>query len=422
MINKSSQICKDLNNIISAAIFSVVPGENLIQYLPTPPKGRCVVVGAGKASAAMAAVIDKFWTDVDLSGVVSTRYGHGVNAGRIRVIEASHPVPDESSELAAKEMLQAVKDLTKDDLVLALISGGGSATCTLPIDGLSLSQTQQITKELLHSGATISEMNCVRKAICKIKGGGLAAAAFPAAVHSLVISDIPGDKACDVASGPTIFSDNCVQNPLDVLTLYNVGEEIGLSDLIAKTNCKLMNSSQRVTHDLVATPMIALKSAAKEAKKLGYTPLILSDQLEGESKQVSQFLANIVTTIIKYSVPIAPPIAIITGGETTVTIGNQTPGRGGRNTEFLLSFAIETAHLNGVFASAIDSDGIDGTEDAAGAIITPTTLTRANQLGLRPSLFLENHDSYSFFEKLNDLVITGPTLTNVNDIRVVLIK
>jgi len=410
----------DLNEIIRSAIDSVIPSDNLKSYLPEPPKGRVIVVGAGKASAAMAAAIDKIWQKVDLTGVVSTRYDHGVDAGRIRIIEAGHPVPDESSEFAANEMLNAVKDLTENDLVLALVSGGGSATCALPIDGLSLEQKQSVTKTLLRSGASITEINCVRKSLSKIKGGGLAAAAYPGAVHSLIISDIPGDDPRDVASGPTVICENQTEKARAILKRYNVDDSI--IKLLANKPIAEVNASQSISHELVATPIKALQCAADKASKLGYTPLILSDEIEGESAELGKILAAIAKSVAKHGIPIAKPAAIITGGETTVTIGDKKPGKGGRNTEFMLSFVIETEGAQGIYAAAADSDGIDGTEDAAGAVMEPNTLSRAKSLGLNAIDYLENHDSYSFFEGLDDLIITGPTLTNVNDIRVILIK
>jgi len=410
----------DLNEIIRSAIDSVIPSDNLKSYLPEPPKGRVIVVGAGKASAAMAAAIDKKWQKVDLTGVVSTRYDHGVDAGRIRIIEAGHPVPDESSEFAANEMLNAVKDLTENDLVLALVSGGGSATCALPIDGLSLEQKQSVTKTLLRSGASITEINCVRKSLSKIKGGGLAAVAYPGAVHSLIISDIPGDDPRDVASGPTVICENQTEKARAILKRYNVDDSI--IKLLANKPIAEVNASQSISHELVATPIKALQCAADKASKLGYTPLILSDEIEGESAELGKILAAIAKSVAKHGVPIAKPAAIITGGETTVTIGDKKPGKGGRNTEFMLSFVIETEGAQGIYAAAADSDGIDGTEDAAGAVMEPNTLSRAKSLGLNAIDYLENHDSYSFFEGLDDLIITGPTLTNVNDIRVILIK
>lgn len=411
----------DLDQIIKAAIEHVVPGENLGHYLPNKPKGRCVVVGAGKASAAMAAVIDKIWGDVDLSGVVATRYEHGIDAGRIQVIEAGHPVPDSQSEKAAKAMLNAVEGLTKEDLVLALISGGGSACCALPIDGLLLSQKQSLTQALLKSGASISEMNCVRKALSQIKGGQLAIAAAPASVHSLVISDIPGDDAKDVASGPTILSTDQSKQAIDIIKRYELDNNI--IDLINKNPQPSQVTNQLISYDLVATPMGALKVAANVAAALGYNPIILSDEIEGESRELGKILSGITKSVIRHGRPIKGPAAIISGGETTVSIGDKKPGKGGRNTEFLLSFVIECMNDSlDISAAAVDSDGIDGSEDAAGARFTANTLLKAQKLGLKPMDFLDAHDSYSFFEATGDLIKTGPTYTNVNDIRVILVK
>ncbi len=414
---------QDLIDIIQSAVDSAIPNQDWIRYLPEPPKGRVIIVGAGKASAKMAAVVDELWSHIELSGIVSTRYGHGVDAGRIKVIEAGHPVPDENSVIAAKCMLELVGNLSENDLVLALVSGGGSATCALPIEQLTLEQKQEITKKLLKSGASISEMNSVRKALSTIKGGGLMLAAQPAKVHSLIISDIPGDDPKDVASGPTVLTENTASNALDVMKRYNMDSElISMLTAMSQKEDNVHTFKHQPTFDLVATPSQALRVAAQKAEVLGYSTIILSDEIEGESLELGKFLSAIAKSVKKHQFPLTPPAAIISGGESAVTIGSVIPGKGGRNTEFLLSFAHEMKGEQGIFAAAVDSDGIDGSEDAAGALYTPDSLVRAKELGINSVDFLKTHDSYSYFEALDDLIITGPTYTNVNDIRVLLIN
>lgn len=415
----------DLRQIIQSAVNSAVPCQDWHKFLPEPPQRRCIVIGAGKAAAMMAEVIDELWSDIELSGIVSTRYEHAVNGdrtsgGRIEVIEAGHPVPDENSILAAERMLELLHGLTEDDLVLALISGGGSATCALPIDGVSLAQKQSVTKALLHSGATITEMNAVRKALSKVKGGGLARAALPAKVHTLLISDVPGDVPEDVASGPTILTSNSARKAIEVLTRYQIGTE--LIELIKANTQATANQEERVTFEVVSKPLSALRVAADKAKALGYTPIILSDEIEGESRELGKFLSAIAKSVKKHNIPISRPAAIISGGETTVSIGNSTPGKGGRNTEFLLSFAHEIAGEPDIYAAAVDSDGIDGSEDAAGAVYTPESFLKAQRQELESGDYLQKHDSYSYFEALGDLIISGPSYTNVNDIRIILIR
>jgi len=408
-----------LTAIAQVAIDSVVPSADWFACLPAPPKGRCVVIGAGKASALMAAELNCYWEGVPLSGIVATRYGHGVCAGRVAVIEAGHPVPDENSERAARAMLDAVVNLSKDDLVISLISGGGSACCALPVEGIHLSQKQKITQSLLRSGASISEMNAVRKALSQVKGGQLAKAAAPARVFNLIVSDIPGDVPEDVASGPTIPD---TRRPL---CAQKILEKYGLSEwkqYVPLYQHKESNDDVSVEYKIVASARQALQRAAREAQKHGYKPVVLSDQFECDSQVLASIMAAIVKSAKTAGFPDKPPLAIISGGETSVTISGKSYGRGGRNTEFVLALMKELKNCYGVGAIAVDSDGIDGTEDAAGAFLLSDSQFRAMENNLDLEEYLTKHDSYSFFKEMGDLFITGPTLTNVNDIRIILVN
>ena len=408
-----------LRQVFDAALDSAAAAPAVLRNLPDKPAGRCVVVGAGKASAAMAAALDAAWPDVDLSGVVSTRYGHAVPAGRIRVVEAGHPVPDQASESAARQALDAVDGLSPGDLVIALISGGGSATLVLPIEVMTLGEKQEITRQLLRSGAGIAEINIVRAHLSRIKGGKLAAAAAPARLLTLIISDVPGDDPAGVASGPTIPNDSSPDDALEVLDHYRI-------DVPDAVRSYLESEVQTVVqghgeHRIIASASQALAAAERKARGLGYDVFNLGDRIEGESRDLGREIAALAGSVRDTGDPVPVPAMLISGGETSVTIGTESAGRGGRNTEFLLALAIGLDGSPGTFALAGDSDGIDGTEDAAGAIVAPDTLQRAAAAGLDPSELLARHDSYSLFEALGDLVMTGPTLTNVNDIRIVAI-
>lgn len=416
---KNEQAAEILQDIFQQAVDSARPGPVIPPALPKKPKGRCVVIGAGKASAAMAAAVDASWPDVDVSGVVVTRYGHAVPAGRIRILEAAHPVSDAMSETAAMLIVESLCGLTPDDLVLALISGGGSALMALPLPGLTLADKQAITRALLHSGANIKEMNLVRRHLSAVKGGKLAALAQPAKVVSLIISDVPGDNPSDVASGPTVADNTTPGDALTVLERYGipVSEPVRFvlsqpikASAVAKSEIKL-----------IATPAMALQAAAEAARRRGITPLILGDALEGESREVAVAMAGIARSVKQYGHPVKGPAVLLSGGETTVTVATGRAGKGGRNTEFLLSLACALQGEGGIWAVAGDSDGIDGTEDAAGAMIYPDTLARGKLNGLNAATYLDEHDSYSYFHSTGDLLITGPTLTNVNDIRAILI-
>ncbi|MDD7973288.1 glycerate kinase type-2 family protein [Roseinatronobacter alkalisoli] len=412
---------KLLRQLVDAAISAADPADVLARHLPDKPAGRCIVVGAGKSAAAMARAVEAAWPDVDLSGLVVTRYGHAVSTDRIEVREAAHPVPDSAGQAATAEILAAVTEAKEDDLVLALISGGGSALLAAPVPPLTLDDKIDITQRLLASGLPIGEMNQLRRRLSLIKGGGLARAAAPARLVTLAISDVPGDDPMAIASGPTV---PCPDTEID---LARAMERLGpnLPDRVVSA------LSDRRTWDtpapagdyrLVATPQMSLERAAQVAKQCGIMPVILGGSLEGEAREMGIVMAGIARAVGDHATPAQRPAVLLSGGETTVTIGDRKPGRGGRNTEFLLSMAIALRGMPCVHAVAVDTDGIDGTEDAAGAVIDPTTLQRARDAGCDPGHHLAGHDSYSLFNAIDDLIRTGPTLTNVNDFRAVLIQ
>lgn len=412
-----------LMTMFRAAVDAADPRVMLAAHLPAKPAGRCVVVGAGKSAAVMAAALEAAWPHVALSGVVVTRYGHAVPTRRIEVIEASHPVPDANSEAGARRVLAAVQGLAADDLVIALMSGGGSALMALPVAGLTLADKQVVNKALLASGATISEMNAVRKHLSAIKGGRLAAAAAPARLVTLAISDVPGDDPAVIASGPT------VPDPTTFADARAIVARFGL-DLPAHVAARLRQdddetpkagSLPHAAFRMIATPAASLAAAAAAARRLGLAPLVLGDALEGESREMGTVMAGIARSVRAHGLPLGAPAVLLSGGETTVTIGAGGAGRGGRNTEFLLGLALALGGSPGIWAVAGDTDGIDGTEDAAGGFVAPDTLARARAAGLDPHAVLARHDSYGLFDAIGDLIRTGPTLTNVNDMRAVLI-
>ncbi len=411
-----------LKHMFEAAVEAAAPAHCVPSHLPPPPKGRTIVVGAGKAAAAMAAAVEAHWPG-PLEGLVVTRYGHGAPTERIKVVEASHPVPDEAGPAAARAILDLVHGLTEDDLVLALISGGGSALLALPGGAIALADKQQINRALLKSGAHIGEMNCVRKHLSAIKGGRLAAAAAPARVVSLIISDVPGDDLSVIASGPTVADSTTLADARAVLEKY----QIDMSPAVRSHLADPANETPKpgdprlanVTNVLIATPQSSLEAAAKIAREAGFAPLILGNAIEGEARECGMVHAGIARQCAGYGQPAAPPCAIISGGETTVTVRGK--GRGGRNAEFLLSLAVALDSHPGIWALAADTDGIDGSEDNAGAIIGPDTLARAAQAGLDLKAMLADNDAYSAFAALDDLLITGPTRTNVNDLRAILV-
>ncbi|MDR2262639.1 MAG: glycerate kinase [Enterobacter asburiae] len=401
-----------------AAVKSADPFEALINALPEKPRGRCIVVGAGKASAAMAAALEAAWPDVDMHGVVVTRYGHAVPTQHIRIVEAAHPVSDAMSEVASMLMMEQVKNLSAEDCVIALISGGGSSLLALPRQGITLADKQAVNKALLKSGATIQEMNTVRKQLSDIKGGRLALAAQPARVITLIISDVPGDDPQSIASGPTVADTSTAGEALEIVHRYGLNLPEHIMRVLETPRPQVTAADIAQDIRMIATPSGALAAAASVATKMGFTPIILGDALEGESAQLGIVMAGIAKSVKQHGVPVKGPAVLLSGGETTVTIGQGGAGRGGRNTEFLLSLACALKGEKGIYAIAGDSDGIDGTEDAAGAIVTPETLARTAG---DAKAFLAAHDSYSYFAASGDLVITGPTLTNVNDIRAVIV-
>lgn len=417
---------KLLRDMFAAAVDAAQPSETLRHFLPEVPKGRTVVIGAGKASAAMAKAFEAAWTGpIDqLSGLVVTRYDYGVLCQHIEIVEAAHPVPDAAGEIAAKRILETVSDLTPDDLVVCLISGGGSSLLSLPADGLTLADKQQINKALLKSGANIKEMNCVRKHLSAIKGGRLARACAPAKMVSLMISDVPDDDLDVIASGPTVPDPTCFADAVRIIDKYSITEPAVVIDHLKRGADETPDHTDPVfdkaESHLIATPQFSLQAAAKVAEVAGYTPMILGDSIEGESREVAIVLAAIAKQVIRHQQPVALPCVLLSGGETTVTVkGN---GRGGRNAEFALALCVALEGLPKVYCLSADTDGIDGSEDNAGVVVTPDTLTRAQQQGLDAKAYLANNDGYSFFDQLDSLVMTGPTFTNVNDFRAILIE
>ncbi|UFX48297.1 glycerate kinase [Bradyrhizobium sp. 41S5] len=410
-----------LRRIFDTAIASCDQRITVARALPAKPKGRCIVVGAGKASAAMAAGLDAAWPDVDLSGVVVTRHGHSVPAGRVEVLEASHPVPDDSSKTAAVRMLDAVQGLSADDLVIALMSGGGSALMTLPASPMTLADKQAVNRTLLASGATIAEMNVVRKHLSAIKGGRLALAARPAHVTTLVISDIPGDDPAAIGSGPLLPDSSTKADAQEIVRRFAIDLPDAARLVLERADETPKPGEIDADVRILAAPFHALDAAARAARDEGLTPIILGDAIEGDARELGTVMAGIARSVAGHGQPGPAPAVLLSGGETTVTIGRGPAGRGGRNTESLLGLVIALSGTSDIWAIAGDSDGIDGTEDAAGALISPDTLRRAATSSLDARAYLAAHDSYKFFDRLGDLVRTGPTLTNVNDIRAVLI-
>lgn len=410
-----------LRTLFDAAITAADPRQVLAAHLPPKPRGRCIVVGCGKSAAVMAAALEDAWPDIPLEGTVVTRYGHNVPTRTIEVIEASHPVPDANSERGARRLLERVWGLTADDLVLALISGGGSALCAAPAAGLALADKQAINRALLASGANISEMNCVRKHLSAIKGGRLAAAARPARVVTLAISDVPGDDPAVIASGPTVPDPTTFADARAIIARYGITPSPAVAAHLDQATDETPKELPDSEFRLIATPMMALNRMAEAARSLALAPLVLGDALEGESREMGIVLAGIARSIRMHGQPLSQPAVVLSGGETTVTLGDKPAGHGGRNTEFLLSLAVALGGAANIWAIAGDTDGLDGMDDIAGAIVTPDTLSRARARGFDPRAMLAGHDSHTLFATIGDAIRTGPTLTNVNDVRAILI-
>lgn len=411
-----------LRELFDCAIATADPKRRVPAFLPERPKGRTLVLGAGKASAAMARAAEDHY-GVPLEGLVVTRYGHTVETRGIEIVEAAHPVPDENGRAAAARMLDMVRGLTPDDLVICLISGGGSALTTLPADGITLADMQALTTALLKSGANIHEMNCVRKHLSRFTGGRLAAAAHPARVVTLAISDVPGDDPAVIASGPTVPDPTTREQAQAILARYRIDPPPAIAAHLADPACESPKPGDprlaTAVYRMIASPRQSLEAAAAAARKAGVTPVILGDAIEGEARQVAQEQARLVRSIRSGKGPAAAPCVLLSGGETTVTVRGK--GRGGRNVEYLLALTLALDGTPGVYALAGDTDGIDGIQENAGALIGPDSLRRARAAGLDPAAMLEDNDACSFFEALGDLVVTGPTLTNVNDFRAILV-
>ncbi len=411
-----------LRKMFEAAIAAAQPAQCVPQHLPVPPRGRLIVIGAGKASAAMARALEETWSG-ELSGVVVTRYGYAVPCRRIEIVEAAHPVPDAAGVAAAQRIHALVQGLDADDTVLCLISGGGSSLLALPLAGLTLADKQDVNRGLLKSGASISEMNCVRRHLSAIKGGRLAAACHPARVLNLMISDVPGDNPIDIASGPTVADPSTCADALAIIRRYGITLPPAVLDILESGRGESIKPGDahlaRVETRLIATPQLALEAAAGVARQAGVAAHILGDAIEGEARDVGKVMAGIAMQVAGRGQPFTTPCVLLSGGETTVTVrGN---GRGGRNVEFLLALAVALGGHRGIHAIAGDTDGVDGQEEIAGAWLAPDTLARAWAKGIRPVASLDNNDGHGFFEALGDSVITGPTLTNVNDFRAILV-
>jgi glycerate 2-kinase len=416
-----------LRGLLGAALDAADPAKTLPGFLPPAPKGRTIVIGAGKAAAKMARAVEDHWPGA-LTGLVVTRYGHAVPCQRIEVVEASHPVPDAAGEDAARRILGMVQGLTRDDLVICLMSGGASALLALPAPGLSLADKQAVTRDLLRCGATIAEINCVRKHLSAIKGGRLAAAAHPARVATFAISDVPGDDPAVIGSGPTVADPSTFAEARGILAKYRLTPSPKVMNRLAASDDESPKPGDPrqagASYQLIATPLAALEAAAKRAREHGVAPLILGDAIEGEAREVARIQAALARRaaagrLATGGQPLPLPAVLLSGGETTVTVKGK--GRGGRNAEFLLALALALDGQKGVFALAADTDGIDGTESNAGALIGPDTIARAKAKGLDLAANLADNDAWSAFDALGDLLVTGPTFTNVNDFRAILV-
>ncbi|MGF1547657.1 MAG: glycerate kinase [Thiotrichales bacterium] len=408
--------------MFAAAIASAQPEVCVPRHLPQPPAGRVIVIGAGKASAAMASTFERHWQG-PVEGLVVTRYGYQVPCASIEIVEAAHPVPDAAGLAAAERMLERVAGLSADDLVVCLISGGGSALLPLPLAGLTLADKQAVNRALLRCGASISEMNCVRRHLSAIKGGRLAAACNPARVVNLLLSDVPGDDPIDIASGPTVADPTDCADALAIIERYRIELPPGVRDALTSGRGETVKPGDErlagVETHLIATPLHALQAAAAVARQAGINAHILGDRIEGEAREVGKVMAGIALHVATHHQPFTPPCVLLSGGETTVTLRGD--GRGGRNVEFLLALAVALKGAPGILALAGDTDGVDGVEEIAGALLRPDTLARAWAQGINPNHALDNNDGHGFFQALDDAIITGPTFTNVNDFRAILI-
>jgi len=411
-----------LRAMFDAAIAAAQPALCIPPHLPSAPSGRLVVIGAGKASAAMARAVEDNWSG-ELSGVVVTRYGYGVRCERIDIVEAAHPVPDAAGIAASERILHAVQGLQPHDLVLCLISGGGSALLVRPLPGLTLADKQAVNRGLLKSGATIGEMNCVRRHLSAVKGGRLAAACYPAQLLTLLISDVPGDNPIDIASGPTVGDPSSCADALAILDRYGIDVSAPVRAILDSGRGESLKPGDprlaRTEVRMIATPQMALEAAAEVACRAGVSPMILGDSIEGEAREVGKVMAGIARQVARHAQPGAAPCVLLSGGETTVTV--RGGGRGGRNVEFLLALGIALEQHTGVYAIAGDTDGVDGTEEVAGAYLAPDSLARAAAQGVNARNSLASNDGHGFFAAIGDAVVTGPTLTNVNDFRAILI-
>lgn len=407
-----------LLDLFDIAVAVAQPAKRLPALLPPLPKGRTVVIGAGKAAAEMAAQLERVWAG-PLSGVVVTRYGHAVPCKHITVLEASHPFPDENSVEASQALYEAVSGLGADDLVISLISGGGSALLAWPVEGVTLADKQALTRALFAAGATIRELNTVRQQLSRIKGGRLAAAAWPAQVVTLLISDVPGDCPALIASGPTVEPAAAAESAEAIVERLGVEVPSNVAEALRRPVADFPHGFGHCRSSFIATPMQSLQAAAERARALGLNAIVLSDQIEGEASEVAQVHAGIARSVLRYGSPLARPAVILSGGETTVSFDGAEGGRGGRNAEFLLALGHALRDEQRVWAIACDTDGRDGSEDNAGAVWSGDSIERARALGVDPRIFLDGHDSYSFFQQMGDLVVTGPTQTNVNDFRAI---
>lgn len=428
-----------LKHLYQVAVARALPEKVLAGYLPPPPKGRTVVVGAGKAAGSMTLAMELAWPqNAPLSGLMITRYHHTPPAylafrnelgrqgktARIELIEASHPVPDQAGLDATRQLIERVKGLSDNDLVICLISGGGSALLTQPIAGISLADKQAVNAALLRSGANIGEMNCVRKHLSVVKGGRLAALSAPAPLLTLAISDVPGDDPSVIASGPTVPDSTTCADALSIVDRYGINLTAAIRSRLEDGSLETPKPGDalfsRCTTEVIATPQQSLQAAALAARQMGVAAYILSDEIQGEARDIGYMHAALAKQVARRDQPFARPCVILSGGETTVTV-KSSGGRGGRAVEFLLAATIELAGHQNIWALSADTDGIDGTEDHAGALCSPDSLQRARIKGVSARAALDANNAYSFFQASGELLVTGPTFTNVNDFRALLI-